>query len=256
MDSFRTAPSPPAILAELATVLFSAPIFDLDNSSPLIEMEQISVDMLAKALGLPDCFLSDGTFGLGGGAMYPSMPECIIAAMSAARERYLRARMQRLALPEERIVLECQLVVLSSEMAHYSVGEVASLMKVHHRPVPVKQEDNFAMTAESLQEVVSGCQGEGLEVFFIVATIGTTAVGAQDNLGQISLVAEAMSDVWTHIDGTGDAGARVCEEHRDYDSFIKNYDSISVSLQKWLHVQGDVWYASLDSRITTAYPGV
>jgi len=83
------------------------------------------------------------------------MPECIIAVMRAARERHFGARIQRLALFKERSVLECQLVILSSDMAYCSVGEVASLIKVHRRLVPVKQKDNFAMTAESLQEVVS-----------------------------------------------------------------------------------------------------
>lgn len=91
-------------------------------------------------------------------------------------------------------------VVYLSEQAHYSIQKGLHIAGLGHsivRVVPV--DDRYRMQVEALRKCVEADVKEGLRPFLVVASAGTTDVGAVDPLDAVADVAEHYG-VWFHVD--------------------------------------------------------
>ncbi len=200
------------------------------------------LDWLAKMFRLPPCFLSSSE---GGGVIQSSVSDGLLSAMVAARTLYLDSVTSHLHGEDKEIIMahkKGRLVVLGSEMSHSSTERVANVVGAAFRAVPVSVTNDFSMTGEGLTATLEQCRRERLEPFFLTATLGTTSTCAVDDLGEISHVLKQHPNVWAHIDAAYAGAALVLEEYQHLSQQIGEYDSLSVSLHKWLLVNLDARY--------------
>ncbi|AEO66947.1 uncharacterized protein THITE_2115545 [Thermothielavioides terrestris NRRL 8126] len=208
---FPCATSYPSILGELYSAALSGACFNWICSPAVTELETVVLDWLAKLLGLPACFLSTGPTR-GGGVIQGSASEAILTAMVAARDKYLRETLPfPYPLPsstsspatdssdtdtetanarEEAIARKrARMVALGTTLTHSSARKAAQILGVRFRAVRVSARDGYALTAPALAAALAECRAQGLEPFFLAATLGTTDVCSVDDFAG---VAEAL----------------------------------------------------------------
>jgi aromatic-L-amino-acid decarboxylase len=206
MAFFPASSSYPGMLGELYSAAFTAPAFNWICSPAVTELETVVLDWLAKLFNLPDCYLS---ITHGGGVIQGSASEAIVTVMVAARDKHLRettSHLTGLELEDAVAQKRSKLVALGSSQAHSSTQKAAQIAGVRFRSVPVSAENNFAMTGKDLEEVLLQCKAQGLEPFYLTATLGTTPTCAVDDFESIvSVLAKhappnVPGEIWVHVD--------------------------------------------------------
>jgi aromatic-L-amino-acid decarboxylase len=240
MAFFPASSSFPGMLGELYSAAFTAPAFNWICSPAVTELETIVLDWLAKLLNLPKCYLSSTH---GGGVIQGSASEAIVTVMVAARDKYLRettAHLSGLELENAVAHKRSALVALGSEAAHSSTQKAAQIAGVRYRSVPVSRENNFAMTGVELEEVIQQCKAQGLEPFFLTATLGSTSTCAVDDFGSVASVLEKHAplnvpgEIWVHIDAAYAGVALICPEFQHLTASFENFHSFNTNMHKWL----------------------
>ena len=193
---FATTGSEPGALAELLVAGLNQVGILWRTSPALQELEELTLAWLAQLLGLPP--------GLHG-HIEDTASTGVVAALAVARD----------ARPGHR-------VVICSEHAHSVTDKAARLLELELRKAPV--DEAYRMRPEAL-ELEDACA--------VVATIGTTGVGAVDPIPAIADACEA-SGVWLHVDAAYAGSAAVCPELRHHFSGWERADSIGVNPHKWL----------------------
>ncbi|EKJ72480.1 hypothetical protein FPSE_07361 [Fusarium pseudograminearum CS3096] len=169
MAFFPCSSSYPAALAEMYSNTFNGAHFNWICSPAVTELETIVMDWLAKALGLPECYLSGGSTH-GGGAIHGSASEAILTVMCAARDKYLAAVTK--GMNEDAVWhVRSKLVALGSAGSHSSTKKAAQVLGVRFVAIPVTEEDGFAMTGRAVAKTVAELRAQGLEPFYLTATI-------------------------------------------------------------------------------------
>lgn len=254
MAFFPAGVTYPSILGEMYSAAFTAPAFNWLCSPACTELETIVMDWVAKALGLPECFLSTSSNG-GGGVIQGSASESVATMMIAARER----RVRELALAEglkdgseeyeDRVChLRASLVALASDQAHSSTAKAAIIAGTRFRSVPTKLEENMELTGEALRKVLEKAERDGLIPYFITLSLGTTSSCAVDRFAEIKAVLaekESWKRIWVHIDAAYAGSALITEEHQHIArNFAEGVDSFNVNMHKWLLVNFDARFVS------------
>ena len=244
MAFFPASATYPSILGELYSAAFTAPAFNWLCSPAVTELETIVLDWLARLLGLPACFLSDGE---GGGVIQGSASETVVTVMIAARERYLNQACGDLAgdaFERKKASIRDRLVALSSEEAHSATAKAAQILGVRYISVPTSMEDNLALTGQKLRLALEDCQRDNLEPFFLTTTLGTTATCAMDRFEEIKEVAQSHPELWIHVDAAYAGAALVCEEYQHLAQPFDTFDSFDMNMHKWLLTNFDARYKS------------
>lgn len=196
----------PSMLGELYSAAFTAPAFNWICSPAVTELETIVLDWLAKLFNLPPSYQSSSH---GGGVIQGSASEAIVTVMVAARDKYLRettAHLSGIELEDAIAYKRGKLVALGSEAAHSSTHKAALIAGVRYRSVPVTKADNFAMKGETLEEVLKQCKAQGLEPFYLTATMGTTNTATVDDFASIASTLAKIAppnhpgEIWVHVD--------------------------------------------------------
>jgi glutamate/tyrosine decarboxylase-like PLP-dependent enzyme len=205
-----SAPTPTAMLADLAVGASSIYAGTWLEGAGAIYAENQTLRWLADLAGLPadagGCFVSGGTIGN-------------LSALVAARDAWRRRR------DASRRTLR----FAASADAHSSVRAVASVMDVEIMAVPPDEQGR--MTAAALTAAIAR-EGSS-DLFAVVATAGTTNLGAIDELDAIA-VACREHDLWLHVDGAYGAAALAAESARPMFIGIEQADSLIVDPHKWL----------------------
>ena len=226
-----------SMIGELYSAAFTAPAFNWLCSPAVTELETIVLDWLAQVLHLPDCFLSEGE---GGGVIQGSASEAIVVVMVAARERYLSQACEALAgkEKEERLSrIRGRLVALGSEQSHSSTAKAALVTGVRYKSIPTRMEDNLALTGHDLRIALDECAREGLEPFYLTATLGTTGTCATDRFSEIAecLRKDSIATrVWVHVDAAYAGAALILDEYRHITTHFAAFDSFNMNMHKWL----------------------
>jgi glutamate/tyrosine decarboxylase-like PLP-dependent enzyme len=125
-------------------------------------------------------------------------------------------------------------VIYLSEQAHHSVDKairIAGLRECVIRYVPIDQ--RFRMIADELEELIVSDRDAGLDPFLIVASAGTTDVGAIDPLREIGEIAK-RNGLWYHIDAAYGGFFILTEEGIQKLAGIETSDSLVIDPHKGL----------------------
>jgi len=131
------------------------------------------------------------------------------------------------------------MVAYASDEVHSSVQrcvEQLGLGTDNLRRVPT--DPQFRMDVGALAELVDADRRAGLRPFAVVASAGTTNVGAIDPLDQIADLCE-QAGLWFHVDGAYGGFAALDPEYAGALAGIGRADTLTVDPHKMLHVPLD-----------------
>jgi aromatic-L-amino-acid decarboxylase len=222
MAYFPTTASGAGILGEMLTAGIGSNAMLWRTSPVATELEQVVVDWLRQALGLPDTF---------DGLLTDTASTSSLIALAAARETGgLEASMRGLA---GRPDIGAPRVYASAE-AHSSIDKACMTLGLGRdalAKVPVN--DDFEMRVEALEQAINADRAAGHRPIAIVATVGTTSSTSVDPVAAIADVAE-RERLWLHVDTAYAGATAILPDRRQPFAGWERADSVVVNPHKWL----------------------
>ena len=220
---FSTTASGPGILGEMLTAAIGQNAM-LWRASPIgTELEEVVVDWLRQALGLPDGF---------DGLLTDTASTSTLIALAAARETGgVDASARGLAGRDD---LGAGLRVYASAEAHSSVEKACmtlGLGRVSLVRVPVNE--RFEMVPSALADAIAADRAAGLRPIAVVATVGTTSSTSVDPVAAVADTAE-REGLWLHIDAAYAGPVALLPDRRAPFAGWERADSIVLNPHKWL----------------------
>jgi len=124
------------------------------------------------------------------------------------------------------------MVAFTSDQCHYSNKKNASLLGLGTDDlIPVNTDELGRMDVAHLQKLVDEVVSEGAVPFCVIATSGTTVLGAYDPLDKISEVCKKY-DIWLHVDAAWGGSALFSRKHKHLLNGIEKSDSVAWNLHK------------------------
>ncbi|XP_036356878.1 aromatic-L-amino-acid decarboxylase-like isoform X2 [Octopus sinensis] len=220
-----------AILAEMLSDTLVNVVISWKSSPAATELEVIVLDWLAKAIKLPEIFLSTSE-GSGGGVIQSSTTENILISLFTARTLGIQKIERRNSGMEEGVAVS-KLIAYKSPDSHCSVEKAFQIALVKYRDIEL--DEKRVMRGENVRKAVEEDKAKGLTPFYICATLGTVSVCAFDNIDELGAVCKDEG-LWLHIDAAYAGNAFICPEYRYLMNGVEYADSICVSPHKWLQV--------------------
>lgn len=184
------------------------------GSPGAVRMENQLLDWLAEVIGFPK--EAAGNLSSGG-----SIANQI--AIGAARDaKQLKA------------VDFHRCVIYTTPQVHHCVHKsinMVGMREAQTRFIPMDEE--FRMDSKALATQIAEDQAAGLKPFLVIASAGTTDVGAVDPLDKIADICEE-NDLWFHIDGAYGGFFVMLEETKHLYKGIERADSVVVDPHKGL----------------------
>jgi aromatic-L-amino-acid/L-tryptophan decarboxylase len=140
---------------------------------------------------------------------------------------------------EEGVGATERLTVYCSAEAHSATEKdvkIAGLGRKNLRKIPV--DGAFAMRPDVLESAIAEDVAAGARPVCVVATLGTTGVGAFDPLRPIGEICRRHG-VWLHVDAAWAGSALLLSEHRAMLEGIEYCDSFVFNPHKWLFTNFD-----------------
>ncbi|MBC8370063.1 MAG: aminotransferase class V-fold PLP-dependent enzyme [Planctomycetes bacterium] len=123
-----------------------------------------------------------------------------------------------------------------SEQSHYSVDKAAAMLGVGRANVrKIKCDFDGRMNVDDLSKTIETDIANGCVPCAVVATCGTTVLGAFDPLKQIASICR-KHDIWLHADGAFGGAALLHRQHRELLDGIEFADSLSWDAHKVMGV--------------------
>ena len=220
---FATTASGPGILGEMLTAAIGQNAM-LWRTSPIgTELEEVVVDWLRLALGLPDEF---------DGLLTDTASTSTLIALAAAREAAgLDAAERGLAGRPE---LGSGLRVYASAEAHSSVDKACMTLGLGRASlVRIPTNDRYEMVPATLAESIAADRAAGLRPLAVVATVGTTSSTSVDPVAEIEGIAHGAG-LWLHVDAAYAGPVAMLPGSRAAFAGWDRADSIVVNPHKWL----------------------
>lgn len=218
-----SGPLPVSAVVDLASAILTQPA-SFYEAGPLPSVaERIMGEELNRYLGLPaDRFTMVTTSG---GSLAN-----LTALLAARGQRYPDVWTDGLAGLDRRPAIGV------GEDSHYSVQRAAGVLglgeaQVVRLPLDTARRIDPARAATALDAAAA----RGLDVFALVATAGTTPVGAIDPLGALADLA-AERGLWLHVDAAHGGGMIVSDRLRHRMAGIERADSIAWDAHKTMFV--------------------
>jgi len=226
---FPSNASGPSILGDLLSSGLGVQGMLWATSPACTELETLMLDWLARALALPEQFLSTSK---GGGVIQDTASSATLCALLAARERATKFESNRRGAREA-------LVAYTSAHAHSSVEKAAQIAGIGRENLRlIEVDDQFAMKPEALAAAIRKDRASSLVPFFACATAGTTSSNAMD---PISKIGEACREycLWLHVDAAMSGTAALCPEFRFIHDGLEYADSYCFNPHKWMFTNFD-----------------
>lgn len=206
-------PLPHAALADaLASLLNnSVAVWEMSPTGTIVEQQVIR--WLIELLGYPAT--ADGTLVSGGSAAN-------LTGLLAAREAVFPGSWRAGVGSGD----AARAAVLAGAQTHYSVERAVGVMGLGSDAIVPVPERAGRMDATALEDTITGLRTDGRVPLAIVATAGSTATGAFDDLAAVADVAARLR-VWLHVDGAHGASALVSPRLRHRLAGIERADSLS-----------------------------
>lgn len=124
--------------------------------------------------------------------------------------------------------------VLVSEQAHYSMARACAILGLGaENVVKVSVDARRKIQPEAVRAAVEKAKAAGKTPFMLVASSGTTSVGAFDPLDTLAATAKELG-LWFHIDGAHGASVLFSNTHRPLCKGIELADSVTWDAHKML----------------------
>ena len=217
---FPANSSPPSVIAEYLTATMAAQCMLWQTSPAATELETHVLDWLRQMVGLPTPFT---------GVIQDSASSATLAAILTGRERALRFQGN-----QDGLAAHPPVRVYTSAQAHSSIDKaiwIAGIGQANLAKVDVDSEN--AMDPEALEAAIQADKAAGRLPAVLVATIGSTGIGAMDNLSTLVEVAKRHG-LYVHVDAAWAGSALICEEYRHLIDGIEDADSFVFNPHKWL----------------------
>jgi aromatic-L-amino-acid decarboxylase len=215
---FPANSSPPSVLAEMLTATLGAQCMLWQTSPAATEMETRVLDWLRQMLGLPEGFV---------GTIQDSASSATLCAILTGRERATGWRVNDEGLTG-------RLTVYASAETHSSIEKGAKIAGIGRKNVrKIAVDERFAMRPDALDRALTADRAAGATPVCVVATVGTTGVGAVDPVRAIGEVCRRHG-VFLHVDAAWAGSALVLTEHRGMIDGIEHADSFVVNPHKWM----------------------
>jgi aromatic-L-amino-acid/L-tryptophan decarboxylase len=220
---FPANSSPPSLLAEMLTATLGAQCMLWQTSPAATEMETRVLDWLRQMIGLPDGFI---------GTIQDSASSAILCAILTGRERATGWRVNDDGVSQ-------RLTVYCSAETHSATEKGAKIAGVGRKNVrKIAVDATFAMRADALDRAIAEDKAAGAVPVCVVASIGTTGVGAVDPLRAIGKVCRKHG-VFLHVDAAWAGSALVLPEHRWMIDGIEHADGFVFNPHKWMFTNFD-----------------
>lgn len=213
----------PSIVSDLITAVFNPQLAAWSHSPFANEVETYLIQTFGEKFGFNPARI-DGVFA-GGGA--EANQTAVLCALNHLVPDYGSKGLFGL---QRRPMIYC------SAESHHSIHKAAMTSGLGHgavRSIPVT--DRLEMNLTLLVQQIERDFADGYRPLMVVATAGTTGVGAIDDLVAIGNLAKRFS-LWFHVDAAYGGAAVLHPELKHYLSGISEADSITFDAHKWLSV--------------------
>ena len=227
---FASSASGPGIIGEMLTsVLNSNPM--LWRTSPVgTELEQVVIDWIRQALGLPAGF---------DGLITDTASTSSMLSLAAARQA-IGIDAAAKGLPSRDDVP--QLRVYCSEEAHSSIEKACMTLGLGRAAVSkIPTNDQFELRLDALEEAIAADKAAGIRPMALVCTIGTTSTTSRDPVAGMARIAK-REGIWLHVDAAYAGVVAIIPELRGSFEGWEEADSIVTNAHKW-------WFTPVDASI-------
>jgi aromatic-L-amino-acid decarboxylase len=217
---FPANSSPPSVLAEMVTATLAAQCMLWQTSPAATELETRILDWLRRLCALPEGFA---------GVIQDTASSATLCALLVGRERATGWRSN-----EDGLSGQAPITAYTSVQAHSSVEKAATIAGLGRRNLRAIEVDaSYAMRPRALEDAISEDLAAGRRPAAVVATLGTTGVGAVDPLRPIGEIC-ARHNIYLHVDAAWAGSALLLPEQRGMVDGIELADGIAINPHKWL----------------------
>jgi aromatic-L-amino-acid/L-tryptophan decarboxylase len=219
---FPSTASGPGILGEMLVAAIGQNPMLWRTSPSGAELEQVVVDWLRQALGLPETF---------DGLLTDTASTSSLIALAAARQAAgIDAAAAGIAGRPDVAALR----VYASREAHSSIDKACMTLGLGRASlVRVATNDRFELRPDALEAAIAADRAAGLRPIAIVATVGTTSSTSVDPVAAIATIAE-RERLWLHVDAAYAGAVAIDPGLRAPFAGWERADSIVVNPHKWL----------------------
>ncbi len=223
---FPANSSPPSVLAEMLTATIGAQCMLWQTSPAGTEMETSLIGWLRRMIGLSEGFH---------GVIQDSASSASLCALLTAREKATNWETNDNGMTAVR----APLVVYATQEAHSSTEKGAKIAGYGKENIRLVSTDNkHSMCPNSLQQMIDIDIQNGLIPSCVIATIGTTGVGAIDPIRTIGEICKNQN-IFFHIDAAWGGSALILPENRWMADGVELADSFVFNPHKWLMTNFD-----------------
>jgi aromatic-L-amino-acid decarboxylase len=217
---FPANASPPSVLAEMLTATLGAQCMLWQTSPAATELETTMLDWLRQLIGLPAGFT---------GVIQDSASSATLCALLVARERATGWQADEAGLHT------CPpLTFYTSAEAHSSVEKAVRIAGLGRQCLRlIATDDAFALRPDALEAAIRADLAQGRKPAGVVASLGSTGVGAIDPLAPIGAICEDYG-LYLHVDAAWAGSALLLEEQRWMIEGVEPADSFVFNPHKWL----------------------
>lgn len=222
---FPANAAPASMLAEQLVNAIAAQGMLWQTSPAATEMEEVMIQWLRAALGLPQGFV---------GTIHDSATTATLSAVLTMREAALNwAGLQGGLSGQPR------LRIYASAETHSSVDKAVRIAGIgQDNLVKIATDAGHSMRPEVLAAQIAADRAAGFLPCGVVLCAGGTSIGAFDRIGECIAVAKA-ADLPVHVDAAWAGSAMICPEFRHLWAGVEGADSIVFNPHKWLGAQFD-----------------
>jgi aromatic-L-amino-acid decarboxylase len=222
---FPANASPASMLAEQLANAIAAQGMLWQTSPAVTEIEQVMVDWLRQALGLPEGFT---------GTIHDSATTATLSAILTMREAALDWAGNVKGLSGQP-----RLRIYASAETHSSVDKAVRIAGIgQDNLVKVPTDNTLSMKPGALAGAIAADVAAGHLPAGVVLCAGGTSVGAFDRIADCIAIAKAAG-LPVHVDAAWAGSAMICPEFRTLWQGVEGADSIVFNPHKWLGAQFD-----------------
>ncbi len=208
-----------ATAADMVAAVLNNSMYTYKAAGPQVLVEQAVLQRMLACAGMTG---GDGMFTPGGSL---SNLACMIVGrneiVAGAREGGFDGRGR---------------YIYASAESHYSVTKNANMIGVGRRSVrPVDADRDGRMNPDALRRAIERDRADGANPMMIIATSGTTVMGAFDPIDALAEIA-ASEGLWLHVDGAFGGTALLNENTRELMAGIERANSFTWDPHKMMGI--------------------